>query len=374
MNLIAVLPEGLEYVGAEEIKTLGGRSIVPAKKCVAFEADLACFYRIHLRARLPFRFLKEISRFFCDSRESLYDGVQNTFNWIEWLPPNKSFRVDVTGFNEDLSHTHYTALEVKNALVDLQRTIWGERSSIDLKEPDFCIHLHLRSKEAVLSLDGFRSSLHRRGYRPAMGHAPIKENLAAGLIRISQWDASIPLVDPLCGSGTFLIEAASIAFGLSPGLNKKFLFEDWPDFEPQLWEKEKQIAKVNKLPLKNIPQIIGYEKDSYIAFQAESNILNAGLAKFIKIINGDFRSYSLPQTQGYLVCNPPYGKRIGSEENLRLLYKDLGLFCKKYGSGWQLWLLNGNPNLSKFIGMKAEKRYPVSNGGIDCRWMKYLVH
>ena len=247
MNGIAVLPPGFEALGLEELSSLGAQSLRPLKRAVAFKADMACFYRMHLRARLPFRLLREMACFPCIDPSSLYEGVQASLEWERWLHPSMSFRVDVSGGCEGLPHSHYSALQVKNAVIDLQRTLWGDRSSVNLEDPEICLHLHLSQKGAVLSLDGSSKSLHRRGYRAAMGEAPLKENLAAGLISLSQWDGIVPLVDPLCGSGTLLIEAASAVLGLAPGLNRSFLLEGWADFDKPLWEKEKETIHIRNL-------------------------------------------------------------------------------------------------------------------------------
>ncbi|HGY5556899.1 MAG TPA: THUMP domain-containing class I SAM-dependent RNA methyltransferase, partial [Prochlorococcus sp.] len=240
-------------------------------------------------------------------------------------------------------------------------------------DPDLCLHLHLGRDGAVLSLDGSGGSLHRRGYRAAMGTAPLKENFAAGLIRMSGWDGSVPLVDPLCGSGTLLIEAASLALGLAPGLNRSFLLEGWADFDPQLWQEEQKRAKQREHRNMKIQPLLGSEIDADTLNQAKQNIEAAGLAKLISVTQGDFRDLHLPKETGMMVCNPPYGLRLGQEEDLSQLYSDLGQFVKEYASGWELWVLSGDPLLTRSLGMKASRRITVSNGGIDCRWLKYEI-
>ncbi|MCP4972985.1 MAG: class I SAM-dependent RNA methyltransferase [Prochlorococcus sp.] len=374
MQAIAVLPQGLEEEGAKELTALGAKAVRPLRRAAAFEADMACFYRLHLQARLPFRLLREIAQFPCRGPKELYEGVQSAFDWERWLHPSMSFRVDVTGSTPELSHSHFTALQVKNALVDLQRQFWNQRSDIDLDNPDLCLHLHLNREGAVLSLDGSAGSLHRRGYRAAMGIAPLKENLAAGLIRLSGWDGGVPLVDPLCGSGTLLIEAASQALGLAPGLNRSFLLEGWADFKPNLWQEEQQRASRRERRNEQLPTIIGCEQEPTIANQAQANVAAAGLEQTISIQSNDFRNLILPEQPGIIVCNPPYGERLGREDDLEDLYQDLGRFAKERASGWQLWLLSGNPKLSGSLKMKASRRIPISNGGIDCRWLHYSIH
>jgi len=370
---VAVLPQGLEDAGVAELSALGAKAVAPLRRAASFEADMACLYRLHLQARLPFRILREMARFRCDGRDSLYDGIQEALDWERWLHPSMSFRVDVTGGAPGLSHSHFTALQVKNAIVDRQRDLWGKRSSIDLDEADLCMHLHLGRGSAVLSLDGSGGSLHRRGYRAAMGAAPLKENLAAGLIQLSGWDGTTPLVDPLCGSGTLLIEAASIALQIAPGLNRPFALEGWADFEPGLWDEETARARRRHRSDHTLPPIIGCESDPAIAEQARTNVRAAGLEGVITIETGDFRALQLPPGPGVLVCNPPYGERIGAGDDLEALYADLGTLAKAQASGWNLWLLSGNPGLTGALRMKATRRIPISNGGLDCRWLHYAV-
>ena len=373
MKLVASISQGLEKEGAKELIELGAKSVKASRRHISFEADMACLYRIHLRARLSFRFLREVVRFPCHGPNELYGGVQSLIDWENWLQPRQSFRVDVTGFGEGLSHTHFTALQVKNAIIDLQRDRFGARSSIDLNNPDICFHLHLSNYQAVLSVDGSNSSLHKRGYRPAVGIAPIKETLAAGLMRMTEWDGTNNLVDPLCGSGTFLIEAVSMLIGIASGIDRQFLFKNWPDFDISIWNKELKMAQKMKPLNSKLPKIIGCEVDEMIAHSASENVRKAGLEDYIEIINCPFQECQLPPGLGFLICNPPYGKRIGDENELPNLYKQLGQYCKEQASGWELWLLNGNPKLSKYLGMKASQRFQVNNGSIDCRWLNYKI-
>ncbi len=374
IDLLAVLPRGLEEVGLLELSLLGAKNLRKSRGRISCKVDLATFYRLHFQARLPFRFLREMSEFSCNGQESLYYAVQNACDWQKWLDPSKTFRVNVSGGSRELNHSHFTALTVKNALVDLQESIWSKRSKVNLDEPDICIHLHLLSDRGVLSLATSASSLHRRGYRSGVGLAPLKENLAAGLIKLSNWDDSLTLVDPLCGSGTFLLEAASIARGVAPGLHRSFLFETWPDFQRELWTQERNQAEKLFLPHKKLPTIIGCEQNISIADQAKDNIKRAGLNNSIEIQIGHYKDLVLPKLPGVLVCNPPYGKRLGNLKDLESMYREFGNYLKNNASGWDLWLLNGNPKLSNFLGMKCSRRFPVSNGGIDCRWLHYKIH
>ena len=374
---IAVVPPGLEEAAAAELTALGCQAAARLRRAVRFQTDLAGYYRLHLQARLPFRLLLELAQFPCRSKDELYDGVQRAVDWSRWLPPGATFRVDATGSAPGLNHSHYSALQVKNALVDLQRQQWGARSSVDLDDPDLSIHLHLGGGEAALSLDGSGGSMHRRGYRAAMGLAPLKENLAAGLIALTGWDGSVPLADPLCGSGTLLIEAACLALGRAPGLGRHFALERWPKFDSQLWQQERQAA--SDLARETLPSgaalapIVGREQDPGVLDQAQGNAEAAGIASALELSLGDCRDFVPPPGPGILVCNPPYGERIGERDALEPLYADLGRMVKERCGGWSLWLLSGNPELTGALKMKASRRIPISNGGIDCRWLHYEV-
>ena len=373
LSAVAVLPQGLEAAGSEELTDLGAHSVKPGRRAVSFEADMACLYRMHLQARLPFRVLRQVASFPCQGRDDLYDGIRQALDWERWLHPSMTFRVDVTGTAPGLNHSHFTALQVKNALVDAQRDLWGERSSIDLDDPDLSLHLHLGRGVAELSLDGSGESLHRRGYRAAMGAAPLKENLASGLIRLTGWDGISPLVDPCCGSGVLLIEAALAALQQAPGLERRFALEGWADFQPELWEKEVDRARQRRRRDLTLPLLLGIEADPVIADQARANVEAAGLSGIIRITTSPFEDETLPDGPGVLVCNPPYGQRIGDEQELDALYSALGQFVRREASGWQLWLLSGNPKLTGALRLKASRRIPVSNGGIDCRWLYYDI-
>jgi putative N6-adenine-specific DNA methylase len=390
---IAVVPPGLEGLAAEELAALGAQAVTPLRRAVSFRTDLAGYYRLHLGARLPFRLLRELARFPCRGRDDLHAGVQAAADWATWLPPQVSFRVDASGSAPGLNHSHYSALQVKNALTDWQRQHWGERSSVNLEDPDLVFHLHLSSGgrggrpgdgEAVLSLDGSAGSLHRRGYRGAMGLAPLKENLAAGLIALTGWDGRVPLADPLCGSGTLLIEAACRALGRAPGLRfdgpgpprpRAFGFLGWPDFEAGIWQREVEAAAARArcaLPDGTaLAPLVGMEREPAVVEQARANAAAAGVSPWLELRSGDFRDFQPPPGPGLLVCNPPYGARLGAGGNLEALYSDLGTMAKERCSGWTLWLLSGNPELTGALRMRASRRIPVSNGGIDCRWLRY---
>ena len=373
MNVVASSPEGLEKSLAEEISNLGGFNINTYKRFINFECDFETFYRVHFYSRLAFRFYREIASFNCYDKQSLYAGVRDSFDWLNWLHFDKTFNVQVTGRTSSLSHTHFTALEVKNSITDLQQAVWNKRSNISLANPDFIIHLHLNNNKAILSLQSSVESLHKRGYRPAIGNAPLKENLASGLINMTQWNGKVPLIDFMCGSGTFLIEAVNQYLRVPINIDQVYLFENWLDFRKDIYLNEKNKAKNKIINYEKLPTIIGCEINKKVFEQANVNISLAGLENYIELINNDFLALQLSCTPGIIICNPPYGKKLGDENELIYLYEQMGIFLKNNFSGWEFWLLSGNPKLTKYLKMKSSLKIPVSNGGIDCRWIKYLI-
>ena len=373
MYVIASSPEGLEKYLASEIIDLGGFNINTYKRSVSFECDYATFYRIHFFSRVAFRFYREVSRFVCYDRLSLYEGVRDSFDWLKWLPSEKTFNVQVTGRTSSLSHSHFTALEVKNSITDLQQSVWNKRSNISLDNPDLIIHLHLNNDRGVLSLQSTFESLHKRGYRPAVGNAPLKENLASGLLKMTEWNGTKPLVDLMCGSGTFLIEAINQILKVPLKFQQFYLFENWLDFNKNIYLEEKNKAQKRVVTFEKLSKIIGCEINKDVFDQAKVNIKKAGLNNYIELQNDDFKNIQFKSSEGLVLCNPPYGKKLGDENELITLYEDMGEFLKRNFSGWEFWLLSGNPKLTRYLKMKSSLKIPVSNGGIDCRWIKYLI-
>ncbi len=373
MYVIASSPEGLEKYLAIEIIDLGGFNINTYKRSVSFECDYATFYRIHFFSRVAFRFYREIARFVCYDRLSLYEGVRDSFDWLKWLPSEKTFNVQVTGRTSSLTHSHFTALEVKNSITDLQQSVWNSRSNISLDNPDLIIHLHLNNDRGILSLQSSFESLHKRGYRPAIGNAPLKENLASGLLKMTEWNGTKPLVDLMCGSGTFLIEAINQILKVPLKFQQFYLFENWLDFNKNIYQEEKNKAQNKVITFEKLSKIIGCEINKDVFDQAKVNIKLAGLENHIELQNDDFKNIQIKSPEGLILCNPPYGKKLGDENELITLYEDMGEFLKRNFSGWEFWLLSGNPKLTRYLKMKSSLKIPVSNGGLDCRWIKYLI-
>ncbi|HEY9694149.1 MAG TPA: class I SAM-dependent RNA methyltransferase [Oculatellaceae cyanobacterium] len=372
-NYFATVARGLEPIAAQELERLGARDVRPEFTGVHFAGDQALLYRVNLWARTIFRVLVPIREFYCSSPVMLYQEVQK-ISWEQYLQPHNTLAVDCTGSNQKLNHTHFTALQVKNAIVDQQRSQSGKRSSIDIENPDLLINVHIHQDRCILSLDSSGTSLHRRGYRPAMGLAPLKETLAAAILDMAEWDASLPFLDPLCGSGTLPIEAGLKALNIAPGLyRQKFGFLSWSDFDEHIWQELLDEAK-NSQKLDLNETISGSDRDDDVLTQARANAERCGIGHKITFTQTDLSQLEAPTDCGILICNPPYGERLGDARELGDLYKMLGDVFKQRFKGWTAFILTGNKELAKKVGLKASRRIPIYNGSLACTLLKYELY
>lgn len=372
-HYFATVARSLESIAAAEIESLGAKEVRPDFTGVHFIGDKATLYRVNLWARTIFRVLVPLREFYCPNSNILYQEVQKIF-WGEYLQSHQTLAVNCTGSNQKLNHTHYTALQVKNAIVDQQRRESGQRSTIDAKNPDVLVNVHIKQDRCILSLDSSGASLHRRGYRQAMGSAPLKETLAAALLDMAQWDASLPFLDPLCGSGTLPLEAGLKALNIAPGLfRQKFGFESFPDFDPQLWQMMLTEAKNSRRQKLKAP-IWGSDRDADVLTQAYGNAVRCGIEHQIQFTQDELASVEAPADSGMIICNPPYGERLGEVQELGALYKTLGDIFKQRFKGWTAFILTGNKELAKKVGLKASRRIPVYNGAIPCTLLKYELY
>ena len=369
----ATVARGLEPIAAQELERLGALEVRPDFTGVHFVGDSALLYRVNLWARTIFRVLVTLREFPCPDADRLYQEVQN-IEWEQYLQPHNTLAVNATGGNDKLNHTHFTALQVKNAIVDQQRHQFGQRSSVDTQNPDVLINAHIHQDRCILSLDSSGTSLHRRGYRPAVGVAPLKETLAAALLDMAEWEASLPFLDPLCGSGTLPLEASLKALNIAPGLFRmQFAFERWPDFDEALWEQLLKEAENSELSELKVP-IVGSDRDSDILNQARINAQQCGLADKVKFTQTELSQVEAPADSGVIICNPPYGERLGDAKELGDFYKLLGDVFKQRFKGWTAFVLTGNKELAKRVGLKASRRIPVYNGALACTLLKYELY
>lgn len=372
-HYFATVARGLEDIAAQELKDLGAQSIEPGFCGVGFAGDRELLYRVNLWARLPFRVLMQLAEFPCRDADDLYDGVWQ-LDWEPYLTPDHTLAVAATGKTAQLNHTHFTALQVKNAIVDQQRDRFAERSDIDTQQPDVQVNVHIYRDRATISLDSSGSSLHRRGYRPAVGKAPLKESLAAALIYLSGWQPDQAFCDPLCGSGTLPLEAALIGLNRAPGLFRDcFGFENWPNFDAALWERLCQEAEATQRYALDVP-IMGCDRDRDIIIQARTNARNSNVPSQVTFAETDLADIEAPAASGILLCNPPYGERLGKDEDLEALYKLLGDVLKQRFKGWTAFILSGNKALGKSIRLKSSQRIPILNGSLPCQLMRYDLY
>jgi putative N6-adenine-specific DNA methylase len=372
-HYFATVARGLEPIAAAELERLGAKEVRPDFTGVHFVGDKALLYRVNLWARTIFRVLVPIREFACYDAQMLYQEVQN-ISWEDYLRPNNTLAVDCTGGNQKLNHTHFTALQVKNAIVDQQRDKSGHRSSVDTESPDVRINVHIHQDRCILSLDSSGTSLHRRGYRPAMGLAPLKETLAAAILDMAEWDANLPFLDPLCGSGTLPLEAALKGLNIAPGLfRENFGFFSWLDFDENLWEEIWAEAENSEISDLKAP-IWGSDKDPDILNQARTNAQRCGIEDKVTFTQTELSQLEAPADSGVLICNPPYGERLGDERELGELYKMLGDVFKQRFKGWTAFVLTGNKELAKRVGLKTSRRIPVYNGSLACTLLKYELY
>lgn len=372
-HYFATVARGLEPIAAQELERLGAQSVLPDFTGVHFVGDKALLYRVNLWARTIFRVLVPICEFPCPNPDALYREIQK-ISWDNYLQPHNTLAVNSTGGNQKLNHTHFTALQVKNAIVDQQRLKFGQRSSVDANNPDVLINAHIHEDRCILSLDSSGASLHRRGYRQAMGAAPLKETLAAALLDMAEWDSSLAFLDPLCGSGTLPLEAGLKALNIAPGLfRQKFGFESWPDFDEQLWEKLLSEAHNSEIPDLKAP-ISGSDRDPDVLNQARTNAQRCGIEHQIKFTTTELSQVEAPADCGVLICNPPYGERLGDSQELAALYTSLGDIFKQRFKGWTAFILTGNKELAKRVGLRASRRIPVYNGSLACTLLKYELY
>ncbi|MCU0547919.1 MAG: THUMP domain-containing protein [Leptolyngbya sp. Prado105] len=369
----ATVARGLETLAAQELEQLGASSIEPGFCGVSFVGDLTLLYRVNLWARLPFRILMKLHEFPCEDAEDLYQGVQS-IDWSLYLTPDMTLAVKATGKSKPLNHTHFTALQVKNAIVDQQQDRFGDRSNVELQSPDLQITVHIDPERCTVSLDSSGESLHRRGYRPAVGAAPLKESLAAALIQLSGWQPEQMFYDPLCGSGTLPLEASLKALNVAPGLfRERFGFETWLDADLPLLENLIEVAEASQQ--ENLPAPIwGSDRSPEVIEQAIVNATNCGVSNHVYFSTISLEEVVAPSDSGVLFCNPPYGERLGRDSDLGAFYKQLGNVMKQQFKGWTAFVLSGNKELAHSIGLRSAQRFAVYNGTLPCQLMKYELY
>jgi len=381
-ELILTCPKGLENLLATEAAHLGLQTPRELPASVQGQGSLEVAYRLCLWSRLASRVLLVLARFPVGNVEALYQGVRQV-DFSEHLSPNGSFLVDFSGQGAGIENSQFGALKVKDAIVDQFREKTGQRPSVDRQQPDLRIHLHLARGQATLAIDLAGQSLHQRGWRLQQGAAPLKENLAAAVLLRADWPkiaaAGGALADPMCGVGTLLIEAALMAADCAPGLNREHWgFSGWLSHIPAIWQRLLEEAQVRRAEGLARPPlwIRGYEADPRLLAPARANIERAGMAHWVKVYQGDLARFAPHPDQGQtglVVCNPPYGERLGEAENLAFLYQHLGERLRESCLHWQAAVLTGNPELGKQMGLRSHKQYSLYNGALPCKLLKFNI-
>jgi putative N6-adenine-specific DNA methylase len=372
MKLFATCARGLEGILADELRGLAAAHVEPGKGGVGFHGDLPLLYRANLWLRTAIRVLRPIHEAEVNSPDELYTQVR-AIDWSRHLTPEHTLAVDANVRDSNITHSKYAALRVKDAICDQFIDKLGRRPSVDVETPMVGFNLHIARNHAVLSLDSSGESLHKRGYRPIQTRAPLNEALAAGLVLLTGWRGQAPFVDPLCGGGTLCIEAAWLALDRPPGLTRKrFGFQGWMDYDVALWTAVRDEAR--RGVKKSLPHpVTGADlRRDALAF-ADQNARAAGLGHLLHFTLRDVRDFQPPESPpGVILCNPPYGERLGEERDLVPLYQALGDLIRRC-PGWKVFVFTGNPFLAKRIGIKPVRTVELFNGKIRCRLLEFTT-
>ncbi len=368
-ELIAKTFMGLEPVLAKELTQLGANNVQIGRRMVSFTGDKEMMYRANFQLHTAIRILKPISHFTAKSADDVYEAVKK-IDWTQHLDLEKTFSVDSVVFSEEFRHSKFVSYKVKDAIVDQFRENTGKRPNISVANPDLRLNMHIAEDKCTLSLDSSGESLHRRGYRQESVEAPLNEVLAAGMILMTGWQGETDFIDPMCGSGTLLIEAALIARNMAPGVfRKEYAFEKWPDYDQELFDRiyndESQEREFNH-------HIYGYDIDVKAVNTARMNVKAAGLTKDITVEEQDFKDFTQPKEKSIIVTNPPYGERI-STPNLLATYDMIGERLKHQFLNNDAWILSYREECFDKIGLKPSIKIPVYNGSLECEFRKYQI-
>ncbi|MDE6654817.1 MAG: N-6 DNA methylase, partial [Muribaculaceae bacterium] len=371
-EMVAKTMKGLEAVLADELRGLGADNVEPGHRMVAFEGDLEMLYKANLCCRTALRILKPFYKFTANNPDTLYEKVKE-YDWSTILSPDKTFCIDTVVYSDEFTHSRFVTYRVKDGIVDWFRDRLGDdkRPGVRLKDADIMINVHIAGEAVTLSLDSSGESLHKRGYRVAQTEAPINEVLAAGIILMSGWKGDTPFVDPMCGSGTFLIEAALIAANIWPGIYRKsFAFETWPDFDPELLER---LYNDDSNEREVTCKIYGSDISPKAIAIATENIKSAGVSQHIQLQTKPLSQWTeAPQPAGVFVTNPPYGERI-SVDDMDALYANIGSVLKNAFTGYHAWIIGYREEYFHGIGLAPSQKIALLNGALECELREYVI-
>jgi putative N6-adenine-specific DNA methylase len=367
-TFFATAPRGLEALLAEELKRLGAASAASVPGGVAFSGGWELCYRANLASRLASRVLWRVAEFSYRSEHDLYEAAA-AVDWPRYFALERTLRVNVTAQKSPLKSLEFATLRIKDAVCDRFRRAAGARPSVSRANPDVRVHAFLEPARGALYLDTSGEALFKRGWRKSALEAPLRENLAAGIVLLSGWNPEEPFLDPMCGSGTLLMEAAALATGTPPGAGRGFGFEKLRIFDRVLWERiRSEKAKGHKSL-----SIRGSDNDPRALEAARKNLASAGFADFVRLERADVLGRSAPAPAGVMVMNPPYGERLGGEEALARFYPQLGDALKKNFAGWRCFIFTADLRLPKLIRLEPSRRTPLFNGALECRLYEFAI-
>jgi len=370
-KMVAKTMFGFEEILSKELRNLGAVNVVEGVRMVSFEGDTGFMYKANLCLRTAIKILKPIHSFYVKDETDLYKKIY-AMDWSKYLNPEITFAIDATVNSEKFTHSLYVSQKTKDAIVDKFRDTVGKRPNVDIKFPELRINIHIQMNQCNVSLDASGRSLHQRGYRTATNIAPINEVLAAGLLLLSGWDGQSHFLDPMCGSGTFLTEAAMIACNIPANINRKeFAFEKWQDFDPELYQKivESSLNKTREFHYK----ITGYDKAPSAVQKAIDNVENANLSEYISVERKNFfESEKFTENHLHMVFNPPYGERLNIE--MEEFYGKIGDTLKQNYPGTDAWFITSNLEALKFVGLRPSRKIKVFNSHLESRLVKYIMY
>ena len=377
-KMVAKTLFGFEEILAKEIRNLGGSNVVEGVRSVSFQGDIGFMYKANLCLRTAIKIIKPIRSFSVRNENELYKNIYK-MDWNEYLSIDTTFAIDTTVKSDNFTHSLYVSQKVKDAIVDKFRDTEGERPNVDVKHPDIRINIHIQKDHCNVSLDSSGRSLHQRGYRVSTNIAPINEVLAAGLLLLSGWDGQCDFLDPMCGSGTMLTEAAMIACNIPVNINRKeFAFEKWDDFDEDLFGKivDSQLKRTREFHHK----IIGYDKAPSAVRKAVENIESANLSDYISVERKNFFDTKKPmEGKLHMVFNPPYGERLDRSEldsdfDVEEFYANIGDTLKQEYPGTDAWFITSNLEALKFVGLRPSRKIKVFNSQLESRLVKYVMY
>lgn len=370
-NYFATCPRGLEAVLAEELAGLGAADIASTDGGVSFAGPLGVCYAANLESRVASRVLWQVHAGAYRTEEDVYAAVR-ALPWHTWFSARHSIRVGVAAIRSPLKSLDFTTLRIKDGVCDAFRAHGGTRPSVDTRAPDVRIQAFLSARDFTVYVDTSGDALFKRGYRHEAGTAPLRENLAAGILRLAAWDGVTTLLDPMCGSGTFLCEAAMIALDRAPGLKRSFAFEKLAHHDARAWQSLREQAQARVKTSNDLP-IHGADRYGDVLKLARANLAALGLEQAVRLKQANVLELPPPAPTGMLVANPPYGVRLAEQDELAAFYPKLGDTLKKKYSGWTAYLLSADMRLAKLIGLKASRRTPLYNGALECRLFEYRM-